>query len=328
MDESRNAHARANANAHAKVNATMLDHTHLVAPTLSHLGECPAIGRALSAIVEQSLQTGKRFPHTLLIGVADSSKRIIAATIAAEMDVPIHYIDLVQIRSGDALHAVLRHVTAGAIVLMSGIDCTHEGTFADLARAVNGRERLKEPSLASWMREMTREEWQKNSRQASLKYADFTVILTGRKSHPAHATYLRWVERHYFTKQYEGGEVARLNRLFRHTDRTVDDDVICLIAKVTTTFGVRTLEAANAIIERMRSSGIERLDQRTYGEHFEDMFAALLDPKRVAAYKKKLERLEQAARKAAVAEAMQHTSTDATTNAPDAASNISGAIAA
>jgi hypothetical protein len=180
---------------------------------------------------------------------------------------------------------------------MSGIDCTHEGTFADLARAVNGRERLKEPSLSSWMREMTREEWQKNSRQASLKYADFTVILTCRKSHPAHATYLRWVERHYFTKQYEGGEVARLSRLFRHTDRTVDDDVICLIAKVTTTFGVRTLEAANAIVERMRSNGIVHLDQRAYGELFEDMFAALLDPKRVAAYKKKLARLEQAANK-------------------------------
>jgi hypothetical protein len=130
-----------------------------------------------------------------------------------------------------------------------------------------------------------------------LKYADFTVILTGRKSHSAHATYLRWVERHYFTKQYEGGEVARLSRLFRHTDRTVEDDVICLIAKVTTTFGVRTLEAANAIVERMRSNGIVHLDKRTYGELFEDMFAALLDPKRVAAYKKKLARLEQAANK-------------------------------
>ena len=324
MDESRKVHIRA----HAKSNATTLDHTHLVAPTLSHLGECPAIGCALASIVEQSLQSGKRFPHTLLIGDADSSKRVIAATIAAEMAVPIHYVDLVQIRSGDALHAVLRHVTAGAIVLMSGIDCTYEGTFADLARAVNGRERIKEPSLTSWMREMTREEWQKNSRQASMKYPDFTVILTGRKSHSAHATYLRWVERHYFTKQYEGGEVARLSRLFRHTDRTVDDDVICLIAKVTTTFGVRTLEAANAIVERMRSSGIERLDQRTYGEHFENMFAALLDPKRVAAYEKKLARLEQAARKTAAAEAVMQATTGAGMQVPDAASNSGGAIAA
>jgi hypothetical protein len=97
---------------------------------------------------------------------------------------------------------------------------------------------------------------------------------------------------------------------------------------VTTTFGVRTLEAANAIVERMRSSGIERLDQRTYGEHFEDMFAALLDPKRVAAYKKKLERLEQAARKAAVAEALVQVTADAGMQVPDAVSNSGGAIAA
>jgi pyridoxine 5'-phosphate synthase PdxJ len=78
----------------------------------------------------------------------------------------------------------------------------------------------------------------------------------------------------------------------------------------------------------MRSNGIMHLDQRTYGELFEDMFAALLDPKRVAAYKKKLARLEQAARKTAAAEAVIQVTAGAGMQVPDAASNSGGAIAA
>ena len=324
MDESRNAHART----HANTKATMLDHTHLAAPTLSHLEECPAIGRALASIVEQCLQNGMRFPHTLLVGGADSSKRVIAAAIAAEMAVPFHYLELIQLCSGDALHAALRPVTAGSVVLIGGLDNAVEGIYTDLARAIIGRERPKESNFAMWMREMNREDWQKASRQSSSKYADFTVILTARLHHPAHADYLRWVERHYFTKKCEASETARLRRLFRHTDRSVDDHVIRLIAQTTTTFGVRTIEAANAVTEHMRNNCIERLDQRMYGEHFEDMFAALLDPKRVAAYKKKLARLEQAARKTAAADAVMQATPGAGMQVPDAASNSGGAIAA
>ena len=322
MDESRNAHART----HANTKATMLDHTHLAAPTLSHLEECPAIGRALASIVEQCLQNGTRFPHTLLVGGADSSKRVIAAAIAAEMAVPFHYLELIQLCSGDALHAALRPVTAGSVVLIGGLDNAVEGIYTDLARAIIGRERPKESNFAMWMREMNREDWQKASRQSSSKYADFTVILTARLHHPAHADYLRWVERHYFTKKCEASETARLRRLFRHTDRSVDDHVIRLIAQTTTTFGVRTIEAANAVTEHMRNNCIERLDQRMYGEHFEDMFAALLDPKLVRAHKKILERTAQAANKKAV-EAMQ-TLAQAAPAAPAATATSSQAAAA
>ena len=64
---------------------TVLDPSILVPPSFAHLAEAPALATALQRTVESCLRARARFPHTLLVGPADATKRSIATMLAAEM---------------------------------------------------------------------------------------------------------------------------------------------------------------------------------------------------------------------------------------------------
>lgn len=238
------------------VPAALLDHAHLGSPTLHHLKECPALGITASAVLEECLRTRRRFPHTLLVGPADSSKRTIARAIADEMAVPFHAFEFMHLRGPRGLHAALGGVPAGAVVLLSGLEAACPEALGDLALAVQERRRPRIPqSFESMIRGMDAEAWKRGQRRPPARYADFTVILTSREHVPSGSSLHRWVELQYFLQRNAETESARLRRLFRHAGIALDDDTVQAIAETAVESRIRTLQVANLMAAFIRRAG-------------------------------------------------------------------------
>jgi len=239
------------------VPAALLDHTHLVAPTLDHLEECQALGMTATAVVEECLRQRRRFPHTLLVGPADSSKRTIARTIAAEMAVPFHSLEFMQLRGPRGLHAALSRVTPGAVVLVSGLESACVEAIADITRAVQDRRPPARPrSFESTLRNLDREPWKRAARRTPEPYADFTMIISSREHVPSASPFHRWAELQFFLQRNVDTESARLHRLFRHAGIAFDAATIAEIAAVAVGSRIRTLQVANLLATFVRRVGL------------------------------------------------------------------------
>ena len=216
----------------------------LAASTLEHLSEFPMLGETASAIVEHCLAANARFPHTLLVGPADSSKRVIAQAIAMDMAAPFHAVEMLHINGPDALHNAFRAVPAGAVVLVSGIDTVTPNALADLSRAVDARESVRDTTLRDLMREVDGEPWKRAGRQRGPRaYADFTVVLTSRSHVPSDSPLHRWVQLQYFTQRNAKTESARMDRAFRRLGIRLEPQLLSDLARFAVTFKVRTLQA-------------------------------------------------------------------------------------
>lgn len=265
--------------------ARLLTHADLGAPTLDHLAECPALAETASAVVERCLAERSRFPHTLLVGPADSSKRLVAQAIAADMAAPFHVVEMLHIGGPDALHAALRGVPAGAVVLVSGVDTVTPNALADLARAVAGRESVRDTTLRDLMREVEDEPWKKPGRaRAPRGYQDFTVVMTSRTHVPSDSPLHRWVQLQFFTQRNAHTEAARMARAFRRAGVRMETESMCELARFAVTFKVRTLQAVNAVL--LHGAGHERLEPRSY----ERIFEHAMDPEQVRKLRRFLRR--------------------------------------
>jgi len=254
--------------------ARLLTHTDLSAPTLDHLTECPALAETASAVVERCLADQRRFPHTLLVGPADSSKRLIAEAIAADLAAPFHTVEMLHINGPDALDAALRGIPAGAVVLVSGVDTVTPNALADLARAATSRESVRDTTFRDLMREVEGETWKKASRpRAPRGYQDFTVVMTSRTHVPSDSPLHRWVQLQFFTQRSARTEAMRMHRAFRRAGFPIELDPLCELARFAVTFKVRTLQAVNAVL----LSGRGRLDPAA----LESLFEHAMDPEQV-----------------------------------------------
>ena len=124
----------------------LVTHEHLAAHALCHLQECPMLGTTAGALAEECLAAGTRFPHTLLVGPADSSKRTIARSIAADMAAPLHHVEMLELSNPDLMHAAFSGIPDGAVVLVSGIDTAPGGALSDLARVASARRSVRRPT--------------------------------------------------------------------------------------------------------------------------------------------------------------------------------------
>jgi hypothetical protein len=234
--------------------ARWITHEDLAAPTLSHLGECPALAETASAIAERCLAGSARFPHTLLVGPADSSKRLIAQAIAADMAAPFHVVELIHVKDPDALHAALRKVPAGAVVLMSGAEAFGGGALAELSRAVGAREHVRDTSLRDFVREFDREPWKRDERpRAARRYEDFTVIVTSRTHVPPDSPFHRWVQLQFFTQRNGQTERARMARALRRAGIPLEPAKLSEFASFAATYRIRTVQALNTLAAHLEA---------------------------------------------------------------------------
>jgi hypothetical protein len=234
--------------------ARWITHEDLAAPTLSHLAECPALAETASAIVERCLAGAVRFPHTLLVGPADSSKRLIAQAIAADMAAPFHVVELVHIKDPDALHAALRKIPTGAVVLMSGAEAFGGSAPAALSRAVGSREPVRDTTMDELMREFDREAWKRERKaRAERRYEDFTVILTSRTHVPPDSPFHRWVQLQFFTQRNGQTERARMARALRRAGIPLEPAKLSEFASFAATYRIRTVQAVNTLAAHLEA---------------------------------------------------------------------------
>ena len=290
MDESRTARQA--------IPAT-LDHRHLVPPTLRHLEEQPGLAMLLDAEVTTCLARGGRFPHTLLVGPADSSKRAVIATVAAELDVPINWTDAATMNDRHEIDRTLRRAAPGSIVAIVGADGLDEDAWAELARIAATREAPRTRGFLAAMQELELEPWQRTPAERRL-YPDFTFMMTSRRHIAATAPTVRWVERQWFVPRTKESEAVRLRRLLRAAAVEASSESIDAFAEFAPGLGIRTLGLANALVSLARTHGDGTLEAPGSTGHAESMLAPLIDP---CAASKLKRRMARDARRAAAAEA-------------------------
>ena len=277
--------------------AATLDHRHLVPPTLRHLSEHPGLASLLDAEVTTCLARRARFPHTLLVGPADSSKRTIIATVAAELDVPVTWTDASAMNDFRELDRALRRALPGSIVAIAGADDLDADTWPELARIAATREPPRLRGYLAMMHEMELEPWQRMPVDRG-RYPEFTFMLTSRRHVATTAASVRWVERQWFVPRSKETESVRLRRLFRAASVGADDGSVAAFAEFAPDLGMRTLGLANALVSMARAQGHGSIDAGESTMHIERTLAPLVDPRAAVRLKR---RLAREARRAATA---------------------------
>lgn len=270
----------------------LVTHEHLAAHALCHLQECPMLGTTAGALAEECLAAGTRFPHTLLVGPADSSKRTIARSIAADMAAPLHHVEMLELSNPDLMHAAFSGIPDGAVVLVSGIDTAPGGALSDLARVASARRSVRRPDFGDMLRRLERDPWRRapgTKDRARRAYGDFTMVLTARRHVPSDSPLHRWVQLQFFTRRTADTEVARLGRLFRHVGWDLDREVLGIFADFAVRYGIRSLQFVNGLLLALRSfrdrvdvdveSGPTSLDPETARSVLRHVFEESMDPK-------------------------------------------------
>lgn len=279
--------------------------------TLDHFGEHPPLRDALLGAVEECRCTRRRFPHTLLTGVADSGKRSLAHAIAAEFAAQVLVIEMPTITGGEELHATFSAAHQGGFVILSGLDACSPAALRDLAR---GAARLPLTETATVRRGgfFTADEWEaecapRHGRKR--QYANFTILATARTEIAVDAPYFGWIERRYYLPRTQQSEIARLSRAFGRLGLTLERQAIVILAGAARAGKMHTLEAVALVAEWMRARGLTEANLEQVDGLLGDIFNYAISPS-VAA---KLEQENEAAASADAAAAAK----------PDPASNES-----
>jgi hypothetical protein len=311
----------------------MLSHEHLAANALCHLRECPTLAGTAGAVAEECLAAGARFPHTLLVGPADSSKRTIARAIAADMAAPFHHVEMLEVTGPDLMHAAFTGIPDGAVVLVSGIDTVSSGALSGLARVASARRSVRQPDLGDMLRRMEREPWRRGSRtkdRPRRAYGDFTMVLTARRHVPSDSPLHRWLQLQFFTRRCAETEAVRLGRLFRRAGWDPEPEAIGILADFAVRYGVRTLQFANGLTLALRAlgggsqddgadAGPLTLEPGSARRMLRYLFAESMDPTRVAEADRedrRRDRRKRAAAKRAAAERAGSTTSTTEETAP------------
>jgi len=241
-------------------------------PTLQHFGEHPQLAAALTNTVERCLRMRTRFPHTLLIGGADSGKRSLAHAIAKDLAVGIRELDTLHVTCPEDIESVLRNVPTGGILLVTGFEHAPHGAEVDLTRAMaNGMRRIRKPAdLGSWFDIAERELGRRGS--------DFTVIGTTRRPLGKDHQAMRFFDRTYFLSRTEAGEAERLRRCLRRAGVGLDPAAAAAIAAFTVAAGIRTLPSAAMLVEHAEAHGLKHLAESDVAQAMDVIFPACAAP--------------------------------------------------
>lgn len=256
--------------------------THLTAAdlaprALNHLTEIPSVAAAVARTVDACLTAGRRFPHTVLAGPADSGKRTLANAIAASMCEPVFHLDATTADGMADFHAVFRGCADRAVVVISGFDPMQESMYRTVARASvrQRRQPMPEPSVGDLpgFEEMFRQ-----GPRGARRYADFTIIATMRSVPGPSDGGVRWAERTYFTGRTGASEGIRLGRMLRRAGFAVDAGWMNDLGGLAVRHGIRTIPFANAIAEWLVDSGHRSLEPDTPTTGLAEVIAAMAVP--------------------------------------------------
>jgi hypothetical protein len=280
-----------------------VDPAMLRVPTLAHLGEHPALGAMLSSLVDESLRAGRPFPHTLLSGPGDTSKRVIAHAVAAEMAVPIVELDLSTIRTPQELHDALLALHAGTVLLVTRAEHAPPGPLNDLANAFLARR----PVLRSL---------------PGACYEPFTAFLATRLALESDGRCCTTFSQRFFLARSDASETARLSRVLRRIGLTCRDDAVTTLAAHAVRFRLRTLDVARAVAMVLERRGTATIDAAQLDRELWDTLGLLADPKwvrRVGKREAKARAAAEAAKAAAAGTPAAAPATAPTTEATTAA---------
>jgi len=250
----------------------------IMPPTLSHLTENRLLGAGLLRTAEQALRDNVRFPHTLLMGPADSSKRAIVACIAKEMAVELQSVDLPTIDGPAELHTIFKAATDRSIVLLSGLDHLSPPAIQDVLRAMLRRERPRPDAQSAAMLAMRAATGERVPTSRNARYADFTLIATMRSHAPTNASICRHFDRIYYTTRSVETEAARLRRLLASGGITISVRTAKAVAARAVTGGMRTVSVANGIRDYLGDSCTSPVSGRAVTRAVEQYFAIAADP--------------------------------------------------
>lgn len=243
---------------------------------LSHLVEMQPTAASLQRAAERCLREGRRFPHTLIIGPRDSSKRTLARAIAWEMAVPVVEVDVKSMRDLRAVDAKVADAGPNAVVLLSGSD-----NFAAAAwvaeRLAAGRHLWDESDYEGpWMQPWER---MQVNREA---LPPVTVILTCEHATlPGYGqgTSLAWVERTVRTERNACTESWRFCRLLLRAGIKFDADAATAIGERVVNERVRTLAVAEQLQELLNSQGNPELTKEVAHKALDEVIAVAALPK-------------------------------------------------
>lgn len=260
-----------------------VDHSFLHVAALAQATEHPRLVPLLEQAVERSLAARQPFPHTLLTGGSDTSKRVLARAIAADMVAPLAELDLSAMRSPDQLHERLASLERGAILLASGAEQATHGPLPDLVSAANcGRCVLRNVPGG--------------------RYEPFTVILCTRERMRAMLAGRDMFGQRFYLERTVESEAIRLRRVLRRAGATCDDDAVSALADGVVSMRLPTLGAATAVATLLARRGTVHLDRAQVNEDCWKTLMLMADPRWLRSLARR-ERTKQAAAPSAPAQA-------------------------
>ncbi len=243
---------------------------------LSHLFEMQPTAASLQRAAERCLREGRRFPHTLIIGPRDSSKRTLARAIAWEMAVPVVEVDVKSMHDLQAADAKVADAGPNAVVLLSGSDDFAAAAWA-AERLATGRRLWDESDYEGpWMQPWERMQVQREA------LPSVTVILTCDPTAVqgyGHGTSLAWVERTVCTERNACTEAWRFCRILLRAGVKFDADATTAIGERVVNERVRTLAVAEQLQELLNSQGNPKLTKEVAHKALDEVIAVAALPK-------------------------------------------------
>jgi Holliday junction resolvasome RuvABC ATP-dependent DNA helicase subunit len=246
----------------------------LRAPTLSHVTEAPALAATLAQSVRASLESGTRFPHTLLVGPPDSGKQGLASTVADELGVPLVTVSMEGMQGPNELHDILVTVPSGAVVLVGSLEANWH-ISEELCRVARGQRVRKMPQVP-W--DIPGEGWKQDA--AEEPYKDFTIIATTRDKDAENYILTGWAELVLYTSRTKETEVTRIDRALRRSGISADKEALARFAEFAVTSEVRTLRLARAVALWAIQHESPRLDAEAADRALGELIELLVGPER------------------------------------------------
>lgn len=251
-------------------------HAFLHVATLAHAAEHARLVPILEQAVEHALATRQPFPHTMLSGGSDTSKRVLAHAIAADLAAPLAELDLSAMRSPDQLHERLQALEPGAIVLASAGEQALHGPLPDLVSAANcGRCVLRNIPGA--------------------RYERFTIILCTRDRVDTLLGGRDVFEQRFYFQRTAESEAIRLRRVLRRAGATCSDDAVAALAEGVLTMRLPTIGTAAAVTALLRRRGVAAFDLAQLNEECWKTLMVMADPRWLRTLAKRDRRKAQAA---------------------------------
>ena len=237
-----------------------VDHSFLHVATLAHVTEHPQLAAVLEGAVEQALAMQRPFPHTMLTGGQDSSKRVLAHAVAADLAVPIVEVDLSALRSPSELHEQLLAVEAGSIVLATAPEHGMHGPLPDLvSAALTGRCVLRNVPAS--------------------RYERFTIILCTRERMPVVLGGRDAFAHRFYVNRTTESEAIRLRRVLCRAGATCDASATSELATGVVKMRLPTLGAAAAVTALLDRRGVRHVDNAQVDADCWKTLMTLADPR-------------------------------------------------